>query len=107
MKKRAPCAAGAIDDLLVEQEEIVGIIVVLLANHIDEAGPAVANANHLITFAKRAKRDAADGWIKAWNITASGEDADDASFRVDVCHEMTSCPFVGCRTGNYPLRRSF
>jgi len=107
VEKSAAGAAGAINGLFVEKEEIVGVIVVLVADDIDEAGPAVANADDLIAFANGAKRDAADGGIEAGNVAASGEDADDASFGVDVCHEMTSCPFAGCRTGNYPLWRSF
>src|SRR2546425_7054152 len=86
MKKGAPCAAGAINDLFVEKEEIVGIVVILFADHVDESGPTVTNANHLITFAERAKCDAADGWIETGNVATSSENADHASLGVDVSH---------------------
>src|SRR2546426_4043566 len=48
MEKSAAGAAGAIDGLFVEEEEIVGVVIILLADHIDESGPAMANADDLI-----------------------------------------------------------
>jgi hypothetical protein len=107
VQKSTAGAASAIHGLFVEREEIVGVVVVLLADHIDETGPAVANADNLIPFANGAKGDTADGWIEAGNVTASGKDADDAFPGADVSHEMTNCPFVGYRTRNYPLLKSF
>src|SRR5712692_9302416 len=87
MEKGAAGAAGAIDDLFVEKEEIVGIVVILFANHVDEAGPAVANADDLVTFADGAESDATNGGVETGNVAASGEDADDALLGVDVCHD--------------------
>src|SRR6266849_8520666 len=84
MEKSAAGAAGAIDGLFVEKEEIVGIVVIFLADHIHEAGPAVANADDLVAFAQSAQSDAADGWVKTGNVAASGEDADDASLGADI-----------------------
>src|SRR5438046_1475475 len=107
MEKSAASAAGAIDDFFVEKKEIVRVVVVLFADHIDKAGPAVANADNLIAFANGAKSDAADRWIETGNVTASGEDTYDTSLRTNVCHEITNCPFAECRTENYPLRMSF
>ncbi len=107
VEKGAAGAAGAIDNFFVEEKEIVRVVVILFAEHIDEAGPSVANADNLIAFANGAESDAADSWVETGNVTASGEDADDASLGVDVRHEITNCPFVRCRTENYPLRMSF
>ncbi len=87
MEKGAAGAAGTIDGLFVEKEEIVGIVVILLADHIHEAGPAVANADDLVTFAQGAQSDAADGWVETGNVAASGEDADDASLGADISHD--------------------
>ena len=87
MEKSAAGAAGAIDGLFVEKEEIVGIVVILLADQIHEAGPAVANANDLVAFAQSAQSDAADGRVKTGNVAASGEDANDASLGVDISHD--------------------
>src|SRR5260370_9406742 len=86
MEKGAAGAAGAIDGFFVEEEEIVGIVVILLADHIHEAGPAVANADDLITFAQSAKSDPADGGVETGNVAAPGEDAYDALLGVDVSH---------------------
>src|SRR6266571_2490037 len=94
MEKSAASAAGAVDDLFGEELIVVGIVVILVANHVDEAGPAAANANDLVTFAKSAKGDGADGGIKAGNVAASGENADDPSFGPDVGHESMDRPFV-------------
>src|SRR5260370_1961552 len=107
MEESAAGAAGAIDGLFVQEKEIVGIVVILLADHIHEAGPAVANADDLIAFANGAKGDAADGGSQTGNVTASGEDTDHAFPGVDVSHEMTNCPFVGCGTKNYAQRKGF
>src|SRR6266851_1837399 len=87
MEKSAAGAAGTINGLIVEEEEIVGIVVILLADNIHESGPAVANADDLMAFAQCAKRDATDGGIETGNVAASGEDADDAFLGVDVCHD--------------------
>src|SRR6266853_1153789 len=87
MEKSAAGAAGAIDGLFVEEEEIVGVVVTLLADHIDESGPAMANADDLIAFAQGAKSDATNGGVETRNVAASGEDADDAFLGVDVSHD--------------------
>src|SRR5438876_1706704 len=107
MEKSAASAAGAIDNFFVEKKEVVGVVVVLFSDHIDEARPPVTNADNLIAFPNGAKSNAADRWIETGNVTASGEDADNSSLGVDVCHEITNCPFAECRTENYPLRMRF
>ena len=86
MEKGTTGAAGAIDDFFVEKKKIVGVVVVLFADHVDEASPAVANADDLIAFANGAKSDSADSWVETGNVAASGENTDDASLGVDVCH---------------------
>src|SRR6266851_9415233 len=86
MEEGATGAAGAVDDFFVEEKEVVGVVEILLASHVDEPGPAVANADNLIAFAQCAESDAADGGIETGNIAASGEDADDAALGVDVSH---------------------
>ena len=105
MEKRASGAARAIDGFFIEQEIIVGIVVILFANHVDQAGPAVADANDLKAFTQGAQRDRADGRIEAGDVPSSSEDADDPLFRLDGCHESIERPFAGCRTENYPLWR--
>src|SRR5713101_8553678 len=89
MEKGAAGAAGAIDDLFVEKVEVVGVVVILLADHVHEEGPAMSNANDLIAFADGAKCYAADGGIETGNVAASGEDADDAFLGVDVSHDSS------------------
>src|SRR5690349_12742110 len=68
MEKGTTGAAGAIDDFFVEKKKIVGVVVVLFSDHVDETGPAVANADNLITFPNGARSDATNSWIEAGNI---------------------------------------
>jgi hypothetical protein len=86
MEKGAAGAAGTIDDFFVEEEKVVGVVVVLFADHVHEAGPAMADADNLIAFTDGAKSNAANSGIEPGNVAASGEDADDAFFGVDISH---------------------
>src|SRR5690242_335248 len=107
MKKGAAGAARTIDGFFVEKEEVVGVVVVLLADHVHQAGPAVADANDLISFAQGAESDGADRGIEAGNVAAPGENADDPFLGLDVCHVWIVRLFVKCGTENYPLCREF
>ena len=86
MKEGAAGASGPIDDVFGEELEIVGVVVRLVADHLDQAAPTVTEADDLITFAQSAESYAANGRIEAGDIAASGEDTDDAFDFVDVCH---------------------
>jgi len=87
MEKGATGTAGAVDDFLVEEKEIVGVVEILLTDHIHEAGPAVANADDLVALADGAERDAANGGVETGNVTPSSQDTDNAFFSAAVCHE--------------------
>jgi len=91
MEKSAAGASGAIDDILGEYLEILGVVVGLVAHHLDQAAPAMAKTDDLVAFAERAKGDAADGGIEAGDVAASGENADNALFAVQVSH---GCAFA-------------
>src|SRR5207253_9949593 len=69
----------------------------LVANHVDEPGPAAAKADDLVTFTQSAEGDCADGGIEAGNVAAPGEDADDPFLGLDGCHEWMARPFAGWR----------
>src|SRR5260370_26530443 len=88
VEESATGAPGAIDRLFVKEEKIVRVVVILLADHIHKAGPAMTNADNLVAFADGAKSDAADGGIQAGNVAASGEDADDAALGANVSHKL-------------------
>src|SRR5215467_68996 len=103
MKEGTASAARTVYRFFVEEKEVVGIVLILLADHIHQAGPAVTNADNLIAFAQGAESDGADRRIEAGNVAAPGEDADDTPFGLRVCHVQIDRPFVGCRTKNYPL----
>jgi hypothetical protein len=100
MQKSASGASGTIDDFLRERQEIVAIIVALVANHFDQPGPSVANADDGVTFAQRTESDGADGGVQSGNISAPGEDADDAFLCIDVGQDAES--FLGEANHNYP-----
>ena len=67
-------AAGAID---VFGEERVGFVT-FVADDVDQAAPAVAEADDLVALAKSTVSDAANCRIEAGDIAASGKNADDA-----------------------------
>jgi hypothetical protein len=90
VEKSTAGAPGAIDDFFRERQEIVAIVVVLVAHHFDQPGPAVANADDGVTFSKRPESDSADGRVQTGNISAPGKDADNALLRVDVSHGKLS-----------------
>src|SRR5216683_1996722 len=92
MEKGTAGAAGAIDDFFVEKRKIIGVVVILLADHIHEASPAVANADDLVAFADGAKSDATNGGVETGNVAASGEDADDTFLGVEVSHNSRIAP---------------
>ena len=87
MKERAAGAASTINDFFVKEEEIIGVVEILIANHVDEAGPAVANADDVEAFAKRAERNTTDGGVETGNVAASRENADDTFLGLDVSHD--------------------
>src|SRR5580704_5470770 len=95
VEKSAAGASCALNHFLRENEEIVGIVVVLFADHVDEAGPTMAEADDLVAFMKRTNRDAADCGIEAGNIAASSKNADDTLFGVDICHDAEPFPRNG------------
>jgi hypothetical protein len=94
MEEGAAGMASAIGDCFVDDEKIVGVVVVLFANHVDEAGPATADADDLIAFSNGTKGDAADRGIEAGNVTATCEYADDPFFGFCVCHELVTHPLA-------------
>jgi hypothetical protein len=60
----------------------------------------VANADDFVTFAQRTESDGADGGVQTGNISAPGEDADDAFLCIDVGQDAES--FLGEANHNYP-----
>ena len=86
MEKGSTGTAGAVDDVFRKDLKIFGVVVGFVADHFDQAAPAMAEADDLIAFAERAKRDPADRGIEAGNVAASGENTDDAFLGVDVSH---------------------
>src|SRR5947208_7860927 len=107
MKKGAAGAARAIDGFFVQKEEIVGIVVVLLADHVYQAGPAMTNANDLIAFAQGAESDGADSGIEAGNVAAPGRDAEDPFLGLAVCIVLLDALFVSCGPGINPFCGGF
>src|SRR5207253_4521975 len=102
MEKRASGAARAIDGFFIEQEIIVGIVVILFANHVDQAGPAVADANDLKAFTQGAQRDRADGRIEAGDVPSSSEDR--KSTRLNSSHVAISYAVFCLKKKKYIVR---
>src|SRR5690242_2516022 len=92
VEESAAGTGGAIDNFLREHQKIIGIVVVLFADHVDEAGPTVTEADNLIAFMKRADSYSADRGIQAGNVAAAGQDADDTLLCVEVRHDSRVVP---------------
>ena len=86
MEKGSAGAAGAIDDVFGEELKIIGVVVIFVANDVDQAAPAMAEADDLVAFAKSTVSDAANCRIEAGDIAASGKNADDAFLGPAVSH---------------------
>jgi hypothetical protein len=88
MEKCASGATCAIDDIFGEYLKIFRVVIGFVADHFDQAAPAMAESDHLIAFAERAEGDAPDCGVEAGDVAASGENTDDAFLGVDVCHVL-------------------
>src|SRR5690349_17000909 len=86
MQKRAPGAASAIDDLLGQGLKVVAVVVVFLANDVDQPSPSTAQADDLAAFPDGSDGDRADCWIQSRNVAAPSQDSDHAFFLADIRH---------------------
>ena len=84
MEKSTAGAAGAVDHVFGEQLIVVRVVVIFVADNINQAAPAVADADDLIPFAQRAISDAANRGVQSGNVAASGQNSDDAFLRADI-----------------------
>ncbi len=75
VEESAAGAAGAVDDIFGEQLEVIGVVGILVADDVDEAAPAAAQADDLVAFADRADGDGADGGIEAGDVASAGENS--------------------------------
>ena len=107
MEKRAAGTAGAVDDFFGEELVAVRIVVILVANHVHESGPAAANADDLVTFAKSAEGNGTDGRVETGNVAASRENADNAFLGPDVGHESIDRPSCDREQEIIPLAARF
>src|SRR6266852_1670248 len=89
VQESASGASSSIDNRLGKVQKVVTVIEIFVPYHFDQPGPAVANADDAVTFAQGAERDRPDGGVQTGDITASGEDADDALLSIDVGHGGT------------------
>src|SRR5437588_12806056 len=87
MEKSPAGAPRAVDDFFREQLKIVGIVMTLVANHVDEPGPATAKADELVTFTQRPEGDCAADTAEAEYANDPGEEADDPVRAHDDCHD--------------------
>src|SRR5262249_19382391 len=86
MQKGAAGAACAVHRVFGQQLIVVRIVVIFVAHYVDQATPTVPEANDLIAFAQRAIGNAANCGVEAGNVTAPGQDSDDALLGADTSH---------------------
>jgi hypothetical protein len=76
VQEGAPGAPGTVDHFLGEHLEIVAVIGLLIALHVDDARPAAAQADHLVALAQGAHGHSTDGRVEAWHIATTRQDTD-------------------------------
>src|SRR5580692_2805595 len=86
MEKGAAGATRAVDNIFGEALEIVGVVILFVADDVDEAAPSAANANHFVAFAERAEGNGTNGRIQAGHVASACENADDTLLNVDISH---------------------
>src|SRR5208337_5069964 len=86
MEECAARSTSAVHDVFGESLEVVGVVVLFVADHVHETCPATTDADNLVTFAERAKRHGTDRWIKAGDVAPAGEDANYAFLHIDISH---------------------
>src|SRR5262245_25378241 len=86
MEKRPSGAAGAVHHIFGQHLVVVRIVVILVPDNINQASPAMPDSNDLIALAERAIRDAANRGVQSGDVSASGQNSDDALFCTDVSH---------------------
>src|SRR5919197_3979102 len=87
MEKGATRTSGAIDNFFREELIVVAVVVILLANNVDQSCPATANPDYLITLANGTYGDGTYRRIEAWDVTSAGQNADHPFARVDTGHD--------------------
>src|SRR5277367_3327672 len=86
MQKGAPGAARAFHHFLCENLKIVGIVVVLFADHFHDTRPAAPQADHLVALLQRAASYSANCRVQPGNVPSPSKNSDHALFGVDVSH---------------------
>ena len=90
VQEGAAGAPGPVDDFFGQDLEVVAVVGFWVADQLDDAGPAAADADHLVAFAQCADGDGTDGRVQPGYIAAAGQDTDHAFGFLNVCHNITS-----------------
>ena len=94
MQEGAAGAPGAVDNFLGQNLEIVAVINLLVADDFCDARPTTPQANHFVALAQRPDGHGANGRVQPRNITAAGQDGDDARFTFHISHKCVSISIV-------------
>src|SRR5262245_64263860 len=86
MEKSSPGAAGAVYHIFGQQLVVVRIVVIFVADDINQAAPAMPEADDLIALAESAVSDTANCGVEAGNVAAPGKNDDDELLRTEVSH---------------------
>src|ERR1700738_516505 len=86
MQERSAGASGTVHQFFRQHLEIFRVVVIVIADHLHQTGPAASKANNLVTLAQGAEGYAANRRIQARNVASSGQYPDDTFFGLDVSH---------------------
>jgi hypothetical protein len=86
MQKSAPRSPGFVDELFTENFKVLAVVRFLVTLEFQDAGPATAEPNDLVTLSESPDGDCPDGWIQSGDVSAARQDTDYAFRLFDICH---------------------
>src|ERR1700722_20381118 len=101
MQESSAGAACAVHHILGQPLKIIRIVVLFVADHLDQPRPTPADADHFVSFSKRPKSDRPNRRIQSRHVVAPRQDSDHALFYVDVRHVALLASVWNSKTNDY------
>src|ERR1039458_8073754 len=88
MEESAPSPAGAVHQLLRKTLEVVAVVVIAVADHVNQTGPSTTQPNDFIALAEGPDGDRANRRVQARHIAASGKNSDCTLLAIGYGHDV-------------------
>ena len=90
MQKRTAGSTRTVHNFFGENLEVVAVVVVLIADEIDQSRPSTLQANYLVAFTQCPKRHRTNRWIQSGNVASARKNADRALLAI----RHLACPLM-------------